>query len=309
MRAGTTTEGSMQGRTVLITGGAGFIGSHLAQSLVTDNEIVVLDDFSTGREERLPDDVRVIRGDVRDEAAVGEAMQGVDIVFHLAAIVDVARSVAEPQHCHSVNVDGTLTVLEAAREVDARVVFASSAAIYGDPESVPISEAAPKQPLSPYGLDKLAADRYVRLYNDLYALPTVVCRLFNVYGPGQRGGDYSAVIQIFIEQAQASEPITVHGDGTQTRDFVHVHDVVRAFAQVATTTHVGEAFNIGTGESVTIRELAAMVQDRAQTAATITHTEPREGDIAQSRADIEKAQTHLGYQPSVPLADGLDTLF
>jgi UDP-glucose 4-epimerase len=309
MRAGTTSEGPVQGRTVLITGGAGFIGHHLAQSLVSDNEIAVLDDFSTGREERLPDGVRVIRGDVRDDDAVGAAMQGVDLVVHLAAIVDVARSVAEPQHCHSVNVDGTLTVLEAAREADARVVFASSAAVYGVPESVPVPEAAPKDPLSPYGLDKLAADRYVRLYNDLYDLPTVVCRLFNVYGPGQRGGDYSGVIQIFLDQARAGDSMTVHGDGTQTRDFVHVRDVVAAFQHAATTTRVGEAFNIGTGESVAIRELASMVRDRAAGAATVTHTEPREGDIAHSRADIEKAQTHLGYQPTIPLADGLAMLF
>lgn len=304
----TSSAHTLQDHTVLITGGAGFIGSHLARSLVGDNEVRVLDDLSTGTSAGLPDEVTLIRGDVRDEGTVREAMADVDVVYHLAAIVDVDRSVEDPQYSHSVNVDGTLTVLEAARRAQARTVLASSAAVYGHPESLPISEDAPTNPISPYGLDKLAADRYSRLYHELYDLPTVVLRLFNVFGPGQQGGDSGGVIDIFTEQAQADKPITVHGEGMQSRDFVHVRDVVDAFRRAATTDWVGEAFNIGAGERVTIRELAETIRHRTRSASEIIHTDSREGDIEHSQADITKARETLGYQPDVTLAAGIDTL-
>jgi len=301
-------ESDITGQTILVTGGAGFIGGHLVESLVEANDVRVLDDLSAGSRARVPREATLIEGDVRDEAAVGRAMGDVDAVFHLAAVVNVAQSVEEPVHSHSVNVDGTLNVLEEARRNDARVVLASSAAIYGAPESIPIDEDEPATPESPYGLDKLTVDRYAAMYHDLYDLPTVRIRPFNAYGPGQTGSEYSGVISIFMNQARAGEPITVEGDGTQTRDFVHVWDLVHAFRLAATTDHVGEAFNVGTGTSVSIRELAERVQEVTGSTSEIVHTDPREGDIEHSRADIAKAEALLGYEPRVELDEGLGTI-
>lgn len=215
--------------TVLITGGADFIGSHLVEELVqTAEEVRVLDDHSADRRERLPDEVQLYEEDIRDDDLVAEAMSGVDHIFHLAAQVSVDRSVEDPTASHATNVGGTLAVLEAARMVGARVIMASSAAVYGEAETVPVAEDSRKDPRSPYGLEKLTADRYARRYHELYGLETVVLRYFNVYGPRQSGGQYSGDIDTFVRQAFSGEPLTVHGDGKQTRDFVHIADVVRA---------------------------------------------------------------------------------
>jgi len=199
-------------------------------------------------------------------------------------------------------------VLEAARRHDARVVVASSAAVYGQPDSVPLSETATLAPTSPYGTDKLAADQYVRLYNDLYDLDAVALRYFNVYGPGQAGSDYAAVIDVFVEQARRGEPITVEGDGEQTRDFVHVDDVVRANKLAARTDAVGAAYNVGTGESVSVNRLAEQLKSVVGSDSPIVHAEPRDGDIRHSRADISQAREQLGYEPTVDLAEGLATV-
>ncbi|MFW5938083.1 MAG: NAD-dependent epimerase/dehydratase family protein, partial [Halanaeroarchaeum sp.] len=187
-------------RTILVTGGAGFVGSHLAERLVPDNEVRVIDDLSTGKREHVPDDAELTVADVRDEDALAEAMADVDLVFHEAAVVSVEESVRHPTATHHVNVDGTLRVLEAARDEDARVIVASSAAIYGHPDGVPVAEDAPKAPTSPYGIDKLAVDHYTRRYHELYGLETVALRYFNIYGPRQGAGDYSGVIEAFFEQ-------------------------------------------------------------------------------------------------------------
>jgi UDP-glucose 4-epimerase len=292
-------------RTVLVTGGAGFIGSHLVDALAPDNEVRVLDDLSSGDPDRLPDGVELFEADVRDPEAVAEAMAGVDVVFHQAGQVDVGRSVENPIESHSINVDGTLAVLEQARATDARVVFASSTAVYGQPVELPLAEDAQKEPESPYGLEKLTADHYIRPYAALYDLETVALRYFNVYGPRQGGGPYSGVIGIFTEQALAGESLTVHGDGTQTRDFVFVDDVVDANRAAATTDHVGEACNVGTGESITIRELAERLVEITGSSSEIEHVDPRPGDIQQSRADIAAARTHLGFEPAVSIEGGL----
>ncbi|AGB39034.1 NAD-dependent epimerase/dehydratase family protein [Natronococcus occultus] len=297
-----------RGETILVTGGAGFIGSHLVDVLTDENDVRVLDNLSSGRRERLPDGVTLFEGDLRDGDTVGRATADVDLIFHEAALVSVEESVAAPVESHSVNVDGTLALLERARAEDARVVLASSAAIYGHPEYVPIDETHPTAPSSPYGLEKVTIDEYARLYHELYGLETVVLRYFNVYGPRQVGGDYSAVISVFLEQARSGDPITVDGDGTQTRDFVHVSDVVQANLLAATTDAVGESFNVGTGSSVTIRELAETIRTVVGSDAEIVHGDPRPGDIDRSRAAIEKARTELGYEPTVPLEAGLETL-
>ncbi len=293
---------------VLVTGGAGFIGSHLTDALVSDHEVTVLDDFSSGRRENLHPDARIIEGDIRDERRLREAVEGMDVIFHQAASVSVDRSIEEPESSHAINVDATLSMLEAARRTDARCVLASSAAIYGQPETIPIPESAPHRPESPYGIEKLSIDQYARVYNDLYDLPTVALRYFNVYGPRQTAGDYSGVISVFLDQARANEPITVHGDGSQTRDFVHVPDVVRANLLAMETEAVGEAYNVGTGETTTIEGLAHTIRDVTRSDSEITYTEGRVGDIDHSCADIGKAREQLGYEPTTVLDDGLRTL-
>jgi len=298
-------QGSLQGRTALVTGGGGFVGSHIVDALVPETGVVVFDSFARGDRERVPDAARVVEADVRDEDALASAVDGVDVVFHQAAIVSVAQSVEDPTTTHAVNVDGTLAVLEAARRADARVVFASSAAIYGEPTAVPVDEGHPKTPASPYGLEKLAGDHYCRLYADLYDLPTVALRYFNVYGPRQAGGDYAGAITAFAEQARSGGPLRVDGDGEQTRDFVHVADVVRANLLAATTDATGEAFNVGTGEATTIRRVAELVRDTVAPDAEVVHGDPREGDIRESVADIGTARERLGYEPTVSLEDGL----
>ena len=295
----------MQGQRVLITGGGGFIGGALVDDLRSEASVRLLD-VDLG--EDVPDDVRAVEGDVRDEQVLEEAMAGVDVVFHQAAIVSVEASIEDPLRSHSVNVAGTLRVLEAARRHDARAVLASSAAVYGDPERVPIPETAPLEPTSPYGLEKLALDTYARLYHELYGLETVALRYFNVYGPGQSGGDYAGVIDAFLDRARADEPIRVHGDGEQTRDFVHVDDVVAANRLAAETDEVGVAYNVGTGESVTINRLAEQVRDAVGSDSAIVHTDGREGDIRHSRADVARARERLGYRPTVDLRSGLETL-
>ncbi|AXR81217.1 NAD-dependent epimerase/dehydratase family protein [Natrarchaeobaculum sulfurireducens] len=293
---------------VLVTGGAGFIGSHLARRLTPDADVVVLDSLENGDPGAVPADTTLLEADLRDTDALAEAMVGVDVVFHQAALVSIGASVSDPTTSHVTNVDGTIAVLEAARDADARAVLASSAAIYGDPETVPIPESAPKQPQSPYGLEKLTVDHYARLYHDLYGLETVALRYFNVYGPGQRGGDYSGVIDVFLEQARRNEPITVHGAGTQTRDFVHVDDVVEANCLAATTDRVGKAYNVATGDAVSVRELAELIRKVTGSDSEIVHTDPREGDVERSRADLSNVRERLGYEPSISLEEGLREL-
>lgn len=293
------------GKDVLVTGGGGFIGSHLVDALVETNDVTVLDDFSTGTTENVHSDATVINGDVRDRPTVEAAMEGTDLVFHEAALVSVNRSVESPLHSHETNATPIIHVLDAARKHDVKVVTASSSAIYGQPEEVPITESASLTPSSPYGIDKLYLDHHTRLYNELYDLPTVALRYFNVYGSRQQGGPYSGVISIFAEQLASGEPITVHGDGTQTRDFVHVSDVVKANLLAADSETTGEAFNIGTGTEISIRELAEIMSERSNSGSEIIHTEGRAGDIERSVADITKAKDELGYEPSVDLADGV----
>ena len=307
-RTSPEADADVSGRTVLVTGGAGFVGSHIARSLVDDNEVRVLDDLSGGDRANVPRGAELFEGDLLDGDLLAAATADVDLVFHQAGLVSVPESVERPVESNRVNVAGTLAVLEAAREADARVVLASSVAIYGDPDSVPIAESDPKEPTSPYATDKLAVDHYARVYADLYDLETVALRYFNVYGPGQSGGAYAGVVRAFLDRVESGEPLAVDGDGTQTRDFVHVDDVVRANLAAATTPHVGEAFNVGTGDSVSIRELAEVVADVAGAEAGIVHTDPRPGDIDRSRADTSKARRLLGFEPRIELTDGLADL-
>ena len=297
-----------KGQRILITGGGGFIGSHLVDALIDTNEVRVLDDFSTGFRNQVAPGATVFEGDIRDEAVLTRAMDGVDIVFHEAAMVSVPKTVANPLASEAVNAMGTVQLLERARRESARVVCASSAAIYGQPERVPISEDDRLKPTSPYGIQKLTLDHYTRLYNDLYDLDTVTLRYFNVYGPRAEAGEYSDVVSVFVRQARAGDPITIEGSGQQTRDFVHVDDVVQANCLAATTDATGEAYNIGSGAETTITELSTLVKEQMRSESPIEHVDPRPGDIDESVSDISKARRKLGYEPSFNIESGLKTL-
>lgn len=298
----------LSGRRVLVTGGAGFVGSHLVDSLASANDVTVLDDCSTGDAASLPDDVALVEADVADPDALARATPEDGVVFHCAARTSVERSVSDPVATHETNCEGSLRVLEAARRADARVVLSSSAAVYGDPESLPVHETDSKRPRSPYGIQKLSADHLARAYHDLHGLETVALRYFNVYGPRQRADDYAGVIAAFRRQARAGDPLTVHGDGGQTRDFVHVSDVVAANLAAARTDAVGRAYNVGTGEATSVRDLAALVRDLTESDAPVVHETGRPGDVRHSRADVSRARADLDYAPSVDVTDGLARL-
>ncbi|MFP8953987.1 NAD-dependent epimerase/dehydratase family protein [Natrialbaceae archaeon A-arb3/5] len=298
---------AIRDRTVLVTGGAGFIGSHLVDALSPQNDVRVLDNFSTGSRAYLPDEVTVIDGDLGDPIALQRATRGVDVIFHNAAVVSVSQCVDAPRRTNETNLEASLLLFEQARREDARVVVASSAAIYGHPDELPVSETASTEPTSPYGVQKLALDQYARLYEELYDLPTVSLRYFNAYGPRQQG-PYSGVISTFLEQARAGEPITIEGDGEQTRDFVHVSDIVQANIRAATTDAVGRAYNVGTGNRTSIRELAELIREATESDSPIVHRESRPGDIRHSGADVSRANRELGFEADVTLESGIRAL-
>jgi UDP-glucose 4-epimerase len=295
---------------ILVTGGAGFIGSHIADVLIADNDVVILDDFSTGSRENVPAGVEVIEGDIRDTELLRSAMANVDLVFHEAAIVSVDESIDDPLTTHDVTAQATVQLLELARQESARVVLASSAAIYGQPTVVPIEESEPTDPASPYGLAKLTADQYAQLYAELYDVAAIPLRYFNVYGPRQTAGDYSGVISIFLQQVRDGGPLTVHGDGSQTRDFVHVDDVVQANLRAAVHGVPGTPYNIATGQCISIQELAETVRDVVGDTEEIeiTYVENRDGDIEESQAVIDRARAELEFEPTVSLEEGLRDL-
>jgi len=297
---------ALEGATVLVTGGAGFVGSHLADALAPVADVRVLDDCSTGRPENVPADATLRRADVTDDDALAAATTGADYVFHLAAMSSVPDSLKAPTRCLDVNATGTAAVLDRARQADARVVFASSAAVYGSPESTPIPEDAPLRPLNPYGISKRAADEYVRQCSDWFDADGVALRFFNVYGPRQQSG--RGVVPTFVDRARAGDRLVVHGDGSQTRDFVHVDDVVRAMLRAASADVIGEAYNVGTGETTSIRTLAETVRDAAGESVDVAHDDPRPADIRHSRADVSKIRADLGFEPAITLADGIESL-
>ena len=295
----------MQHKDVLVTGGSGFIGSHLVKSLSKANAVQILDTTSP---DSLPVGVSYHEGDIRNLRTVAALAKGKDVIFHLAAMVDVADSIADPLRAHAVNDTGTINVLEAARQHDCRVVMASSAAVYGEPTMTPIPETHPLEPTSPYGLQKLTGDHAARMYADLYDLPSVVLRYFNVYGPGQKHGHYAGVIETFLSQAQSDQELCIFGDGQQTRDFIHVKDVVRANERAATADITGKSFNIGTGNAVTIGELAAKIRTHCDSKSQIVYSDKRDGDIRHSRADTDRAVDELGFKATIDLNEGLKTL-
>jgi len=300
--------GDLAGRSVLVTGGAGFIGSHIAGALTDHCDVTVLDDLSVGTRANVSAGVEFVQGDIRDATDLAAVVEGADVIFHQAALSDVGTSIRSPVEAHRRTASGTVKLLDAARRADARVVTASSAAVYGEPDTLPIRETDRKRPTSPYGIDKLAADQYTRAYADLYGLPTVSLRYFNVYGPGMGKGGYSGVVSAFLDRARNDSVLTIDGDGTQTRDFVHVDDIVRANLLAATTDETGRAYNIGTGTGVSVQEVAEHVTRLLDADSEVVHGDPREGDIKHSRAAIGRARSQLGYEPSLSFVEGLETL-
>jgi UDP-glucose 4-epimerase len=296
----------------LVTGGAGFIGGRLASALTAGGHRVrVLDDLSGGG--TAPAGCELLRADVVDRDAVRRGMEGVAGCFHLAAVASVERCTQDWAAAHRTNIGGTVTVLEAARDLGLPVVMASSAALYGDPLRVPVAESTPARPLSAYGLDKLAGEEHARVGAALFALRSVALRLFNVYGPGQDpASPYSGVISIFARRALDGRPLVVHGDGAQVRDFVHVDDVVRAF--LAAMAHAEAepgalVLNVGTGRATTIGDLARLIAELAGSRAGIEHGPPRAGDIGRSLADPALARERIGFEARTPIEEGLrDTL-
>lgn len=297
----------------LVTGGAGFIGSHLVEALVADGcRVTVMDDLSSGREENLAPvagRIRFIRADIRDREAAAEAARGARAVFHLAAVVSVPQTVADPIGSAAVNEIGTLNVLEAARRGGAeRVVFASSSAVYGDDPVLPKREEMPPRPLTPYAVQKLAAEYHLRVYAGLYGLKTVSLRFFNVFGPRQDpSSPYSGVISIFLNRALSGEAPTIYGDGSQSRDFVFVSDVVRALLLAAAGRGAagGEVFNVGTGRSVTVNRLWEAVCELSGARRAPIYAAARAGDIRHSLADVAAASAQLGFQAETDFAEGL----
>jgi nucleoside-diphosphate-sugar epimerase len=293
--------------TALVTGGAGFIGSSVVRTLIDHQvEVQVLDNFSTGSHDNLAgQDIDIFEGDIRDPVMVAAAVHGMDLVFHLAAMVSVTESMADPVGAYQANLIGSVNVLEAARQqgVD-RVVLSSSCAVYGDTTG-PVAESAELQPLSPYAASKVAMERAADLYQRAYGLSTVSLRYFNVYGRRQRAdSDYAAVIPLFINQMADSSPIQIDGDGHQTRDFVHVNDVAWANWLAASEPEANGVYNIGSGRSHSILDLAEDLQRIFPQAPSPAHGPAREGDIKHSEADLGRASA-LGYRPRIALEDGL----
>lgn len=300
---------------VLVSGGAGFIGSHVVEALVGRGyEVRVLDNFSTGKRSNLPDSdlVRIYEGDISDIPTVQAAMTGCSALVHLAAIASVEQSVQDPLGTHKTNLGGSLVLFEeAARAGVSRVVYASSAAVYGDTTELPIRETSSLRPLTPYAIDKLAGEHYLAYYHRTGRFGAVTFRFFNVYGPRQDSqSPYSGVISIFLERASRGAQINVYGDGQQSRDFVYVTDVVSALLAGLDATAASNAmpiFNVARGEETSLLDLISTIEtlDGIPGKIDVRHLPPRDGDIRHSLADVRKLQHDFGWLAVTPLEQGL----
>ena len=294
----------------LITGGAGFIGSHIARALLEQGaDVRVLDNFSSGKRENLKGlNVEILEGDLRDASTVTRAVQGVEVIFHEAAFVSVPESMEKPQECLDVNVTGTSMLFEAARKAGVRrVVIASSAAVYGDSDAMPLVENTPLKQLSPYAVSKRIDEMYAELFTNQFGLEVAALRYFNVYGPRQRPDSmYAAAVPIFIRRMLDNKPITVYGDGGQTRDLINVRDVVQA--NLLASQHPaapGQIFNVCTGVETRILDLLDILYQLFPNAPKHIHAETRAGDIYRSIGTPRKIKDTLGFDPKVTLAEGL----
>jgi UDP-glucose 4-epimerase len=297
---------------ILVTGGAGFLGSHLVDALLDQGHAVrVLDDLSSGRRENLPRQVEFLYGDVTNAAAVAEAFDGVEACFHLAAIASVVRSGCEWLRTHQVNLTGTITIFERARQLRSRgaipVIYASTAAVYGNSNLVPIGEQRPAAPLSAYGADKHACELHARIAGSVHGIPTVGLRFFNLYGRRQDPqSPYSGVIAIFADRLARGEPAEIFGDGQQLRDFTYVGDAVSALCRALPAASIGApVFNVCTGKGTTVQALAETMAALYRTELVAVHRPARSGEVRVSIGDPAFAAKQLGFTAKTALADGL----
>jgi len=299
----------MRNKKILVTGGAGFIGSNLVKYLIENrNSVTVLDNYSSGYRNNLTpfSSLRIIDGDVRNKDDVEFAMEGAEIVFHLAASVGNKRSIDNPMLDAETNVIGTLQILEAARRMGVdKIVVSSSAGIFGELKTIPIKEDHSIEPDSPYGCTKLCEEKLSLSYAKLYDMEVICLRYFNVYGPNQRYDAYGNVIPIFAFNAQQNRPILIYGDGEQTRDFVYVDDVVQANIKAAEVKGINGAFNIASGSRITINRLAEIISSNYD-GVKIIHTDKRLGDVRHSLADISLAKEKINYSPKIDLEWGIN---
>jgi UDP-glucose 4-epimerase len=297
---------------VLVTGAAGFIGSHVAQALLNaGHEVRTIDNFSTGSRgnlESIRGDVELVEGDIRSYERTHTATKGMDVVIHLAALPSVPRSIQDPLTTSDVNVTGTLNVVLAARDAGVRrVVIASSSSVYGRNDTLPKAETLVPMPISPYGVSKLAAEQYCMAFSAVYGIEAVALRYFNVFGPRQDpGSQYSGVIPKFLTRAAKGEALVIYGDGTQSRDFTYIDNVVAATTAAANVTLDGSLVcNIGCGARHTLNDLAAAAKQVAGRDVPVEYGPPRPGDVLHSFADVGVAREKLGYEPAVSLEEGL----
>jgi UDP-glucose 4-epimerase len=297
----------------LVTGGAGFLGAALSNRLVRDgHQVRILDDLSAGDPDRLDERSLFTRGDVRDRPKLWTLLQGVDCVFHLAARVSVPESVLYPREYNDVNVGGTVALVEALRDAGVkRVVFASSATVYGPQPAQPVQEDRWPHPQAPYAVSKLAAEYYIFALGDLYHIETVALRIFNAYGPGQNiPPAHAPVVPLYLRNILSGASLVVYGDGSQTRDFVHVDDVTDALAAAATAPQVNQAIvNIGSGQETSINGLIATIGDVTARRPEVLHNPQQSGGIGRLVADLSKARALLGYSPHVSLVQGIEQLY
>ena len=294
----------------LVTGGAGFIGSHLVERLVNDGHRVrVIDNFVTGRDSNLSPVagsgmLEVHRADIADHKRIASLFHGVDVVFHLAAMADIVPSIQQPQLYHHANVDGTISVLEAARKANVRrFLYAASSSCYGIPQVYPTPETAPAQPMYPYALTKYVGEQYVMHWCQTYSLPAVALRLFNVFGPRHRTtGAYGAAFGVFLAQKLAGKPYTIVGDGSQTRDFTFVTDVADAFVTAAASDSIGQIYNVGSGATYSVNRLISLLHGPR------IHIPKRPGEPDCTFADISKIKRELNWRPKVSLEEGVRTM-
>jgi UDP-glucose 4-epimerase len=299
---------------VLITGGGGFIGSHLAEDLVKNGFLVkILDDFSTGNINNVLElfnykNFKMIRGSVTDREIVAKAMADIDVVFHLAAQVHVDRSIIEPRHTFEVNTLGTLNILDASLENDVElVVYASTSEVYGSAKYVPMDEDHPLNPASPYAASKASADRLCFSYFNTYKLPVTVVRCFNTYGPRQKGSGYAGAIPKFMRRSLAGLPPVIYGDGKQTRDYMYVKDAVNAYKLVLESYQniLGQAINFGTGKEISILELANTIAELCRNELAPIHVAPRSGEVTRLCANTSLAEKLLNFKPAYTIKKGL----
>src|SRR5579863_2279111 len=295
-----------QPRLTLVTGGAGFIGSHLTDALIAQGlRVRVLDNFVAGLRENVNPAAEIVAADVRELASIRPAFAGVDCVFHMAALPRVMLSIEHPVETHLTNVVGTLNALIAARDAGVRrFIYSGSSSVYGDQSTLPLRESMTPNPLNPYALQKLAGEQYTRMFHRLFAMSTLTLRYFNVYGPRMAtAGAYVTVIGVFLDQRARRQPLTLHGDGSQTRDFTHVRDVVRAnLLAMDCAIADGRTLNIGRGRNLSVITIAAMI------GGPVAHLERRPADARDTLADISQARAILEWEPEVATEDGVREL-